>query len=170
MTNNRFSFRAFVNGSCYTSQGDDKEILISLNSVAVYGDKLIGISYDDLIEAVNKATLDKRERETLIQYFDDNNSSGMEEWFVLEADVLEQCTGLEDKNGRLIYEGDIVKRHSKYSEDEKDVVLQVEWNRKGARYITTDKKHDSWIFSMFDYEYEILGNIHENPELLEEKK
>lgn len=84
--------------------------------------------------------------------------------------VLEQCTGLKDKNGRLIYEGDIVKRHSKYSEDENDVVLQVEWNCKGARYITTDKKHDNWIFSMFDYEYEILGNIHENPELLEEKK
>ena len=84
--------------------------------------------------------------------------------------VIEQCTGLKDKNGRLIYEGDIVKRHSKYSEDEKDVVLQVEWNRKGARYITTDKKHDNWIFSMFDYEYEILGNIHENPELLEDKK
>lgn len=84
--------------------------------------------------------------------------------------IVEQCTCLKDKNGRIIYEGDIVKRHSKYSEDEKDVVLQVEWNRKGARYITTDKKHDSWIFSMFDYEYEILGNIHENPELLEEKK
>ena len=81
--------------------------------------------------------------------------------------VIEQSTGLRDKNGRLIYEGDIVKRHSKYSEDEKDVVLQVEWNCKGARYITTDKKHDDWIFSMFDYEYEILGNIHENPELLE---
>ena len=83
--------------------------------------------------------------------------------------VLEQCTGLKDKNGRLIYEGDIVKRHSKYSEDENDVVLQVEWNCKGARYITTDKKHDNWIFSMFDYEYEILGNIHENPEMLEGK-
>lgn len=81
--------------------------------------------------------------------------------------VLEQCTGLKDATGRLIYEGDIVKRHSKYSENEKDVVLQVEWNCKGARYITTDKKHDNWIFSMFDYEYEILGNIHENPELLE---
>lgn len=82
--------------------------------------------------------------------------------------VLEQCTGLKDKNGKLIYEGDVVKRHSKYSENENDVVLQVEWNCKGARYITTDKKHDNWIFSMFDYEYEVIGNIHTNTELLED--
>lgn len=87
-----------------------------------------------------------------------------------EEFIVEQCTGLKDKNGRLIYEGDVVKRHSKYSEEEKDVILQVEWNCKGGRYITTDKKHDNWFFSMFEYEYEILGNIHENPELLEELK
>lgn len=84
-----------------------------------------------------------------------------------ERYTVEQCTGLKDKNGKLIYEGDIVKRHSKYSEEEKDVILQVEWNCKGGRYITTDKKHDNWFFSMFDYEYEVIGNIHENPELLE---
>lgn len=83
--------------------------------------------------------------------------------------IIEQCTGLKDKNGNLIYENDIVKRHSKYSEEEKDVVLQVEWNCKGGRYITTDKKHDTWFFSMFEYEYEVIGNIHENPELLEDK-
>ena len=94
--------------------------------------------------------------------YDDNDKN--------EEFIVEQCTGHKNKNGRLIYEGDIVKRHSKYSEDEKDVVLQVEWNCKGARYITTDKKHDNWIFSMFDYEYEILGNIYEKPELLEDKK
>lgn len=102
------------------------------------------------------------------QYFDFNNFAKMDhdtiQWHILN---LEQCTGLKDKNGNLIYEGDIVKRHSKYSEEENDVILQVEWNCKGGRYITTDKKHDNWFFSMFDYEYEVIGNIHENSELLE---
>ena len=84
--------------------------------------------------------------------------------------IIEQCTGLKDKNGLLIYEGDIVKRHLKYSEKEKDIILQVEWNYKGGRYITTDKKHDTWFFSMFEYEYEVIGNIHENQELLKEHK
>jgi uncharacterized phage protein (TIGR01671 family) len=83
--------------------------------------------------------------------------------------VLEQCTSLKDKNGRMIYEGDIVKRHSKYDEEESFVLLQVAWNNKNGRYITTDKKYDTFTFSMFYYSYEVVGNIHENSELLEGK-
>lgn len=84
--------------------------------------------------------------------------------------IVEQCTGLKDKNGRLIYEGDIVKRIAKYDEEESFVLLQVAWNNKNGRYITTDKKYDTFTFSMFYYSYEVVGNIHENPELLEKKK
>lgn len=84
--------------------------------------------------------------------------------------VLEQCTGLKDKNGRLIYEGDIINRIAKYDEKESSVLLQVEWNNKNGRYITTDKKHNTWTFSMFYYSYEVVGNIHENPELLESRE
>lgn len=84
--------------------------------------------------------------------------------------IVEQCTGLKDKKGRLIYEGDIVKRIAKYDEEESFVLLQVVWNNKNGRYITTDKKYDTFTFSMFYYSYEVVGNIHENPELLEEKK
>ncbi len=79
---------------------------------------------------------------------------------------IEQCTGLKDKNGRLIYEGDIVERARKIDYD--TVNLQIEWNKKSGRYITTDARHRDWNFSMFEYDYEVIGNIHENPELLED--
>ena len=88
--------------------------------------------------------------------------------YQVRPETIGQCTDLKDKNGRLIYEGDIVKRHSKYSEEEKDLILQVEWDCEDGRYITTDKKHDSWFFSVVGYEYEVIGDIHKNPELLGE--
>ncbi|EBF5160912.1 hypothetical protein FH001_13095 [Listeria monocytogenes] len=95
----------------------------------------------------------------------------------IEIDIktIGQYTGLKDKNGKKIFEGDIVA----FSEDDFHVFnSQVEYFSE-VGYPAFDIKvpstyyFDSNVFSEVSmsglYEIEIIGNIHENPELLEEK-
>ncbi|EAG5474818.1 hypothetical protein DA457_10875 [Listeria monocytogenes] len=116
----------------------------------------------------------------------DYNPSVIEIWqnkpineqFRLESEeklVWMQYTGLKDKNGKKIFEGDIVA----FSEDDFHVFnSQVEYFSE-VGYPAFDIKvpstyyFDSNVFSEVSmsglYEIEVIGNIHENPELLEEK-
>ena len=72
-----------------------------------------------------------------------------------------QFTGLTDKNGKRIFEGDIV-RHGKYLYD-------VRYYTPFAMWVLNSISRSCMIVGMHASftESEVIGNIHDNPELLE---
>lgn len=90
---------------------------------------------------------------------------------------IEQCTGLKDKNGKLIYEGDILNIKYRAASDLPQINIfkgnSVEYDNNKAEYsISTTigkRKENISLSSLIGEESDIsvIGNIHENPELLE---
>jgi len=77
----------------------------------------------------------------------------------LGSKEITQYTGLKDKNGKKIYEGDILKAQGEVAWNDVEScwsAINLTWNNKrewhDIRYLTTP--------------YEVIGNIYQNPELL----
>lgn len=95
-------------------------------------------------------------------------NEGIQKWAESCGLIFMQFTGLLDKNGKEIYEGDVVKidftgmknGEKKWSEN-----FEVKW---------TGERYEAGNWSLFDHckytRVEVIGNIYENPELLLEVK
>lgn len=99
-----------------------------------------------------------------------------------ERYTVEQCTGLKDKNGKLIYEGDIILSNMEYGGTHFVIVGDVRGYCYDAVAVVEYKQYlangkETWGgLSSTAYHIitdhgpcEVVGNIHENPELLEDK-
>lgn len=158
MENNRLLFRAVVEADYYDNDGNDKTVKLLLNNVAVYTPATIGVTDEILVNAIRNTNLNAKERNSAYSYFEANNECIDPEWFVLEAETIEQCTGLKDKKGRLIYENDVV------SCGHPDIGY-VKW-KNGGFWVSGGNYVIPWNFFTAN-KWEVLGNLHENPELLE---
>lgn len=81
-----------------------------------------------------------------------------EHWELLSRD---EFTGLKDKNGKEIYEGDVV-----FDEDgEYSKTCSIQWDEINARFFGIAIE-DGDSYEMQEIDGEIISNIYENPELL----
>lgn len=89
-------------------------------------------------------------------------------WFALhnkyavKAETAGQYTGLTDKNGKKIFEGDILIHAEKYR-------YKVFWcnDRKGFYVRGINFSDYDYIGNFYTHTIEVIGNIHDNPELME---
>ena len=86
--------------------------------------------------------------------------------YAVIPETVGQYTGLTDKNGKKIFEGDIVRHYHDKQFPESYSEGVVFWDEEYLRWKRTTNQSVNCCLGN-DCVYEVIGNIHDNPELLE---
>jgi len=124
-------------------------------------------SQERMITDVTGFVIDTNKEKIRVFRMNPNMRDGMSSELFMLADVtIEQCTGRDDMNGKLAYEGDIIETY--WLGEPCQLVLFYDTFLLCFRLqpICSDKEEDVCEFTARE-DFIILGNIHENHELLE---
>ena len=85
--------------------------------------------------------------------------------YPVDPETVGQFTGFVDKNGNKIFEGDILSRDAKIGK----IIRHVIYDSEFAEFEFHNNNHGFLCLSVDNDKFEIIGNIHDNPELAEVK-
>lgn len=167
----RFKFRAILSANRLT-------ILVPPEQIYTYG-------YMINMDEANKVFEEKYPNESTWEFWDEIQKQGdIQEHYhadlliVKGFDKLIQCTGLKDKNGKLIFEGDILSDHSPYDEYIIEIrfcesCMQLQPNERPSKindycedFECLACRSDLYLKEIKSSDFGIIGNIYENPKLL----
>ena len=95
------------------------------------------------------------------------NQSGENAANQIDESTVCQCTGLMDKNGKLIFENDIVFVKHTDGQEEYQENAKVSYTKRGFSPFSWEYYCDGCDVRCEILEVEVIGNIFDNPELLE---
>lgn len=154
--NDRFKFRGVI-------KLDTQSIVIYSSFLNNYNDELIlELSEEGLDkQIINAGYKLTKEDWGVLEYYSDKDD--YDPTYYLQCESVEQCTGLKDKSGKLIYEGDIID------------VGYIGWCEKEKSFevfTSTDECLSCsgdvlWQEIVENPDIEVIGNIHENKEFRE---
>ena len=89
-------------------------------------------------------------------------------WFDVDPTTVGQYTGLTDKNGKRIFEGDVVRHYNDQRNPESYDVGAVWWDSDHLCFKRTSFPESVFVWKQIQgNSYEIIGNIHDSQELME---
>ena len=81
----------------------------------------------------------------------------------------QQSLGIKDVQGKEVYEGDIIQSMKSVKKDEKPKQSVVVWDQKRCMFTTKERIFEDFPIDFqvrYNQLYQVIGNIHQNPELL----